>query len=314
MNSALIVCTRNRPKEIGRLLDEVTNQTDIPSLVLVTDSSESKWSLETFQTWKDKIPGLVYLASKSGLPYQRNVALAHLEKLSEKLDFVSFLDDDVSIAPVYFSKVASFFREFQRFDGVGAWDSKLSLPESHMRAILQLGTRSQSGQILQSGIAVPPSDVQKVSPVEWFPGFGMNFRWSVLENFRFDGRFRMYGEDIEALMRFPGSLAVSPEIKLHHFNAPTGRSSQQQIQYQNDAVRFRLARTHKAKLSMGWVLATTMALAIGELILGAIKFDWDAILRSKGHTKFLGDLILWRIDPETVLHDHLMLEPEFTFS
>jgi len=314
VTSALIVCTRNRLVEVNGLLGQIADQIEAPSYVVVADSSDTKWDKSQFEYWSNRIVGLRYLAVRHGLPYQRNVAIKYLEDLDVAFSFISFLDDDVSIPQNYIQEVGKFFLSFPEFSGVGAWDSTLQLRQSLARKILQLGDSSASGIITKSGIAVPPWNVVKLRSVEWFPGFGMSFRWRPLKNFRFDGRYRMYGEDVEAQIRLDGILAVSPNIRLAHLGAPTGRASQAMIQYHNNAFRYRLSKTENANVSLRWVLASTTFLLLGELGMAIVRLDTQAFNRACGHGKFFFDLFVGKLKDDQVLHNYSDLTPDFIFS
>lgn len=319
-NNVLIVCTRNRADMLVSLLRNISQCECIPAYVVVVDSSDVAWTEEYFNSINAQMPfELHYLASRSGLPYQRNVGISYAQTNLPSLDFAHFLDDDVEVPPEYFLNIERAFGRGDDIVAVGAYDSNHTQNrQTFMRRILLLGSRESQGTILKSGIALAPSKPEKPTKVQWLPGFGINVRFNILgaPNSIWDGSYRMYGEDVDACLAIKrmGALVVDPKVHLKHYQAPAQREGIATIHYQTDAYRLRLALEHPDLVRIPAVIFTTVILFLGESVKaitpGRLQHKQAAI----GHLRFLKDFVLRRTSPQTISHDYEMLTPIKIFS
>ncbi len=100
LDADLIVCTRNRPAELTRVLHSIAEQTTLPARVLVVDSSDANASAAVVEQRSAVWPAgsqLELRRSDPGLPHQRNVGIDATTR-----PIVCFLDDDVVLEPDYF--------------------------------------------------------------------------------------------------------------------------------------------------------------------------------------------------------------------
>src|ERR1700759_2498472 len=106
-SDVLVLCTRNRPEELGTCLVSVRMQHRVPSRVLVVDSSDddavARVVVDLAQTWA---PGSIldYLWSEPGLARQR---AAGIDATVE--DIVHFVDDDTVLERGYFEAIIAVF-------------------------------------------------------------------------------------------------------------------------------------------------------------------------------------------------------------
>lgn len=304
--AVVIICTRNRKDNLFRLLKNLNEQTLPPTKVFIVDSSESFWDshdLELARTlFADRIR---YLASRPGLPFQRNVGLEYAFSTLSDFDTLHFLDDDVAIPPTYLEVAAQFLETHDGFSGVGAWDKNLQPRKTNpLWNAFALANKLEVGRVLRSGIAVAGTQISQLTQVQWFPGFGMNFKASVLKDFRFDGKYRIFGEDVEAHLRLGPShkLAMIPNLWLWHESSPVGREREGDVQYQSDAVRLRLAKQHPESISLWLVIWATLGLIFGEAVFGILGRRSEHWQRVQGHLRFLGDLSTGKVSEQTVAH------------
>ena len=95
-----------RPKPLIRLLHSVRSQTLLPSQVIIVDGSLNDDSLNELKTFS--FNGLEYFKvgnEDRGLTKQRNFGI---DRVSEDIDVVAFLDDDIVLTKSYFKNLIEF--------------------------------------------------------------------------------------------------------------------------------------------------------------------------------------------------------------
>ena len=306
--SALVVCTLNRPTFLARLLHQIETQSFIPALVVVVDSSLNDESEQLVSQISASFPTcLVYIKSLSGLPHQRNVGIRYT-LASEKhamIQILSFLDDDVIIPNNYFRKVVDIFSEVPEAICVGGYVPKSSITNnaSFARRSLQLGSLN-SGVVLKSGIAIPCNPSSRISICDWVPGGMQNISKIVFKHELFDGRVRMYGEDLEFQLRIRkyGLILCSIDLPILHLEASISKEDLRSAYAYTDGFRWTLAIRCVGGVQKSAVLFSTFALTIGELILWILHRNDSNKLSFLGHVDFIKRLILKRQVQQLVDH------------
>ncbi len=252
MKFALIVCTYMRPQPLMRLLHSVRSQTLLPSQVIIVDGSLNDDSLNELKTFS--LNGLEYFKvgnEDRGLTKQRNFGI---DRVSEDIDVVAFLDDDVVLDNQYFKQLASTYQEYPNALGVGgyitnevAWqlqnensngphfynfDGYVRKESSRykLRKKLGLDHHTQPGTYPPFGHGrsigfLPPSG--KTYKVDLFMGGVASYPKQIVDAHKFSTFFEGYGlyEDAEYTLRLSneGSLYVNTLATCQHFHAPDGR-------------------------------------------------------------------------------------------
>jgi GT2 family glycosyltransferase len=231
MHEAVIICTRNRPADLARLLDNLASHSGIDQrLIMIVDASDEKWRREN----ENRITGrqgltVVYLpySKEPSLARQRNFGL---RSLPEHVEIVHFLDDDVILEADYLNFVAEGFSE----DGVVGVGGKIVPREDagqsgHFGRFFLLES-GRKGRILCSGAATPGQVGASGSPfaTEWLGGCACSFRRDLFETELFDDRLTGYSldEDLDFSYRASrrGRLLVIPAAVVHHHESPIDRS------------------------------------------------------------------------------------------
>ncbi len=226
MRSALILCTRDRPSDVDRLLKSFANLARLPDSVIVVDSSGdlvTKDLVEGFATLHPTVM-VQWVSSEPGLTHQRMLGI---ESLDGDVEVVHFVDDDVVPEPDYFSAIEHEFECRPDVLGVGGRITNLPnhKPDRLHRFLLQDSVRE--GVVLPSGVNILVFQETDVCPVQWLSGCSMSFRRSVFSRLSFDTRKTGYshGEDVDFTFRLAqmGSVVSTPHARLAHLCSPVNR-------------------------------------------------------------------------------------------
>jgi GT2 family glycosyltransferase len=253
-SDVLVLCTRNRPEELGNCLVSVRMQHHVPSRVLVVDSSDddavARIVVDLAQTWA---PGSIldYLWSEPGLARQR---AAGIDATVE--DIVHFVDDDTVLEREYFEAILATFDDDTEgtVGGVGGFVTDQP-PHRFTRVDEWLGLDARAeGVVLPSGRNVrvytaPAAPIE----VDWLPGCAMSYRRAVFERERPNvelGRDRN-GEDVELSYRVRQHwrLLITPHARLEHHESPAGRRSKEELVRVELISRYERVRAGTGKLS-----------------------------------------------------------------
>lgn len=260
----LVVCTRNRPVDLARLLASVAEQRPLPAAVVVVDSSDDDASGRVVAVvaaaaarWPAEIGAPRHLASLPGLPRQRNVGID-----ATVHDIVCFLDDDVVLEPGYFLAVGAAFAgdATGRLGGVGATivDQPPRPRLWRLDALLGLDS-AREGTVLRSGRNVrvydsSPLPTGAAPAVDWLAGLAMSFRRAVFADARPDPSFDLEGEDVEFTYRVAQrwQLRVLPAARVRHLESGVGRPRLAETTAREVAVRHRRCTARTGRMRPWW--------------------------------------------------------------
>ena len=119
MKFALIICTYMRPKPVLQLLQSVEGQYFYPDEIIIVDGSLNSETAKVLnqKTFKNVQYHLVAPESR-GLTKQRNYGVG---KVSETIDIVCFLDDDIILTKTYFKNLIETYNDYPEAVGVGGY-------------------------------------------------------------------------------------------------------------------------------------------------------------------------------------------------
>lgn len=283
LRADLIVCTRNRPDEVARLLDSVRAQRPIPSDVLVVDSSTNDASRAIVEAAQRSWPTgstLAHLASEPALPHQRNVGIDATHH-----DIVCFLDDDVALEPDYFLAVGAAFAgdHRQRVGAVGATILDQPTRPRLWRLDAALGLdSSREGAVLRTGRNIRVF-TPKPEPldVEWLAGLAMNFRRAVFARHRPNERLTVEGEDVELTYRVAQDwrLLVLPDARVRHAESQQNRPDRAEAAAQELWVRHLRCAARTGRLRLRWFWLGTALQLVRASVTGIMSSEQRAIAR-----------------------------------
>lgn len=258
MKFSLIICTYMRPEPLLKLMQSVQKQNVYPHEILIVDGSTNNYTENILN--ENPFENLKYFLVDDlnrGLTKQRNFGI---NKVSNDIEFVCFLDDDTVLDPDYFDNLLNTYISYPEALGVGGYISNEvkweQVAESYTPKISEFcfdGWKRKDGSrfVLRKKLHLdsdcppgfspgfshgrsvgflPPSG--KIYQVEQLMGGVSSFRKLVFEKFSFSTYFEGYGlyEDADFTLRVAktGKLYLNTAAKLSHFHAASGRPNQYQ--------------------------------------------------------------------------------------
>jgi hypothetical protein len=204
--------------ELKTLLDTIRVQELLPDKVIIVDSSDFSLDLDEEINYE-----FIYIKSKPGLTYQRNIGLNRIFESHVASGLVHFLDDDVILQPEYFKKSKETFIQDPTIVGCTGNDlnrsDKSSLSFRLLRYISE-NVFNFSGKLTKSCLNLGIFNSVSSYRIDWMPGCNMIYQINALSDARFDEERLGYsfGEDVDFTYRISknAKLVYSPFIKYRH--------------------------------------------------------------------------------------------------
>ncbi len=252
MTFSLVICTYMRPKPLLNLLNSVEEQFLYPNEILIIDGSVNDDT--KLMIYENEFENLKYTQvndSDRGLTKQRNFGL---NLVSENIDIVCFLDDDIILTPNYFKSLISTYRIYPEALAVGGYIlnetewKKVDIPSKKSGKFIFDGwSREEPSRFkfrkyfgllpdadpgflpnFSHGRSIgflPPSG--KIYPVEQIMGGVSSYKKEVFKTLQFSHYFEGYGlyEDTDFSLRLSkiGKLYVNTNAQLYHYHDGSGR-------------------------------------------------------------------------------------------
>lgn len=222
---SIVVCTKDRPEDLRRLLISIVDQTLSPNKIIIVDGSD-----EPVKAVVDQFKNLEidYITVRPpSLPRQRNVGISHLEQSTE---WVGFLDDDLILEKDSFEKIVESINGFNSTKELGGISMMITnvpeAPYSSLRGFFLLDHK-EDGHFTASACPGMLRKIKDTIEVQWLSG-GVTF-WSkkVLDEFSFDEWFAGTGymEDVDFSYSVSKkySLAYCGTSRCEHFQHPVAK-------------------------------------------------------------------------------------------
>lgn len=233
MKHSIIICTRNRPDELGVTLDSVAGQSFSESFsVTIVDGSDEQAARAIADLCSSvQHPTVNYFKypTKPSLARQRNYGIA---LLPDDIDVVHFMDDDVTLDREYLQNMDEAFLQNDNAMGIGATviEEGRSLNPPNLSWVMRsfLLYSDQPGRVLASGHETPAQSSMLSAPtsVEWLNGCAA-YRRQVFDDFRFADILEGYSldEDLDFSYRVGREhcLLVYPAASMIHRRSSDNR-------------------------------------------------------------------------------------------
>jgi glucosyl-dolichyl phosphate glucuronosyltransferase len=191
---SIIICTKNRPRDLETTLGSICLQSFQPNYLVVVDDSSDNETKKIIDEYSD----IIYFHPQirnSGLPAARNAGLRYVP---EDTDIVLFLDDDVTLNKNYLLEIVKKFENSPDIYGItGNIQTTYQCSPLWKKAIYAIigfilpqlvPVSINSCRVTKSSVATMPLFCNDTKgSVEWLSGCNMAYRHSVFkQGARFD--------------------------------------------------------------------------------------------------------------------------------
>lgn len=267
--SVLIVCTRNRPRDLAECLSTVLEQSVLPTEILVVDSSDGEETKElcNILTETEKSVRVVYVRTNKGLTLQRN---AGLRLVQGKFDIVHFIDDDVLLETSYIENINDSFVANPKVVGASGMVLGGSRRPPRLSARIALRDSKIPGKVLASGYNVGAHETADKCFLDWMPGCSMSFLLASIVGLQFDEGRSGYalGEDVDFGIKASarGLLQHVPEARLIHKLSPVNRLDSVRLAEMGVRHRWQLACDFPERVKKVAVIYSSVATSFTKTI------------------------------------------------
>ena len=293
----VIIATRGRPGEVGKLLAELERQTLPPLKIVVVGATQV--DLPALPPGKTDVQLL--LADRPGLTAQRNSGLNWLRQaglLQPQARFVAFFDDDFRPSDDWLLQASCAFRADPRLAGL----------TGHVLADGVKGSALTDAEAIEylCGRRAPDRhwSNSRMKDVESLYGCNMAVTAEVANACAFDEELPLYGwqEDCDyaGQARRHGATRLVPACRGVHLGSRSGRVSGVRMGYSQLANPIRIVR----RGNMPWLRAARF---IGRALLSnlmksvLLRREVDYAGRLRGNLRAVGDLARSRCHPRRIL-------------
>ena len=251
MKISLIVCTYMRPDSLTNLLKTVETQTKIPDEIIIVDGSTDDLTRRRVNEEDFALPLRYFKVddNQRGLTKQRNFGI---ERVSDGMEIVAFLDDDIELERHYFEEIEKTYRLKGDAVAVGGvstnevrWEERVRDDIKYFtydgwsrrddiryraRKLLGLVSDVQPGRVLPYGHErsigfLPPTG--KIYETDFLMGGIASYRKKIFVSLSFSHFFDGYGlyedKDFSLRIRRLGKIYINTDAKVEHHHDPLGR-------------------------------------------------------------------------------------------
>jgi len=236
LSLSIIICTKDRPRQLGRCLKTIVGQTSPPDEIIIVDASSNDAAFAVVNSFKEGFskPVFRYVHTRPSTAYQRNVGFD-----MARGEIVGSVDDDTELAPDVLEAVRGVFADPQNKD-VGGVMPRIINPDDDKRSPCSIQTVFKKTFLLTHSFAsrvhVLPSgypvfafrreDLTEAQEAEVLNGLYF-YRREVVQRFRFYEGFSGYSfmEDVELASRIARQyrLLYLPTARVLHLHVSAGR-------------------------------------------------------------------------------------------
>lgn len=295
---AVIIPTKERKRELRRLLTSFVSQCCIPDQIIIVDDSAN---VDNLLTEEYKSLPIMYIYGNYSLTEARNIGIS---KLDESISLVCFLDDDVVMEEGAWEAMIEFW---ERADvDIGGCSFYIANEADLLKPHLMLLKRllsikpKQYGKILLSGYNVSPYDPSAITiNTDWLSGGVTVWRRVVLDTYAYDEWFSGYGlyEDVDFSYRVGKKykLVVNSDAKVNHLMDVSKKGNNFQIGKKAVINRLYFVKKHQ-KLSITLSLCSSVKEIIKNIAIGIFSLNMGFLVRSCGNVVAVMSYIMFHDD------------------
>ncbi len=288
MTYSIILPTLNRPELVKNLLSSIEQQTLLPAAIVVVDQSDNHLTRDIFNAWNHPQINKTYIHRQvKSLILARHAGLDACET-----DLVAFLDDDITLDPLFCESIVKVFMDdrIEKYAGgmgtIQGWNYR---PKPFQAFFLM--PHEGSGRFLISGMQTYPHWKKEFCETEFVSGGCTFWRRKIIGKYRFDERIcgTGHGDDVDVSYRISRhhKLFFQPKSICFQTKNPPGKDSGRK--YRREWIQNMYYLTKKNNIFVGAYAWCVLGYVLRDLIcldFQKIQGDWEGI----------GKVILGRID------------------
>lgn len=233
MNVSIIVCTKDRPKELAKCIESITRQSRIPDEVVIVHGGCKQILSPTVELVGPVYVKHIYSAAPSYLTADRNKGVR-----GSSGDIIIFVDDDVILHKGFVREIVRVFENDAGRRIGGAMGRIVNIPRpqetfSFGAVLYQLIRRTfllpriGDGRFLPSGSPTYIDYSTSPRDVEFLSGCCMAYRRELFQELQFDEDFlnaHLYVDDEDFSYRVSRKYrnTYAPNARLDHYLSPIG--------------------------------------------------------------------------------------------
>lgn len=176
---AIVVPTKDRPKQVKEMLASIEVQTSKPGLIVIIDSGGK--SNKVVEEFLDRLPIVYKNTNIAGQIAQRKLGI---DLVDNKFKLLCNLDDDIVLEVDAVKEMINFWNRKEP-ETAGVSFTIANFPKNKngiLRKLAGMGSR-RPGKILASGFNVPVSEENEDLRSEWLCGGATVWRHNVIQEF-----------------------------------------------------------------------------------------------------------------------------------
>jgi len=280
---SIIIPTKDRPQDLARCLESLSNQTLLPDEIIIVDASDMEELDSSVIAKLNKKIKTTHLHTAAGLTHQKNVGVKACTG-----DIIFVLDDDVVLKEDFVKEIVDVFDNDSERKVAGVCGRIVSTQKHDSRslrsmlvaaigavhraiAVVFLLRKRGDGTFRASGFPNYPYATSEVKRVEFLPGGLTAWRKEILSEFKFDEKLEGPSilEDVDFSYRVSRKYVniYTPRAELVHNPSPVARIdtiARGKMLIENSYYLFKknLPQTLKYKLAFYWAVVGLGLVAI----------------------------------------------------
>lgn len=293
---AVIIPTKERKRELRRLLASFVSQHCIPDQIIIVDASADA---DTLLTEDYKMLSVKYIYGNYSITEARNIGISSLK---ESISLVCFLDDDVVMEEAAWEAMTDYWESAGVDIGGCSFfiANEIHHDKTHLRILKRLFTikPKQYGKMQPSGFNVSPYCPSEIMiNADWLSGGVTVWRRIVFDTNAFDEWFSGYGmyEDVDFSYRVGKKykLVVNSGAKVRHLMDISKKGMNFKIGKKEVINRLYFVRKHQ-ELSVNLSLWSSVGRTIKNFLCGLFLFNMGFIIRALGNVTGVINYIIFK--------------------
>lgn len=287
LDITIVICTKDRPVDLGNLLDSLKKQTCDLDDIIIVDGSDSPGPVKEVVDKYTDLPIRYSTLRPPGLTRQRNFGIS---KVREESNWIGFLDDDLVLEPDAVKNLKDFLSKNTDVKGAGLVINNQEDKAPNLLRKILLTDKAPGGVFTLSGVAASIRPVQEDLEVDWLYGGATFWNKSVLNEFKYDEWFSGvgYSEDVDFSYRVGQKykLMLHSKARCWHYHHPTRRERLKDLGTWQIVSWWYFISKHNAFNKL-LVFYSMLGVTVTNFLIGLVKPSSNRVLNALGNLRGL---------------------------